>query len=260
MNGLRTIGVFALVLTLLSGLAVVKVRYWDPAQSLVAGDGKTGLPAVTEASQDVTDAPVTRLGFGEAVGSEPTSVKAEKRLARLWARVERLEQQYVELASERKSLRGHFESVNREFQRPSGMSDGVTGGDNGDNMDEEHQDSAPDSEDAEMQEQAAKLEDALAVQTTEPSWSTGAVERITEVFDQEALAANKLIDVKCATTLCRLEIAHSDEESRGQLTDQLFPALGSGTQGYLYTVDNQDGTHRTIMFISREGYALEEDF
>jgi hypothetical protein len=257
MNGLRAIGAFALVLTFLSGLAVVKVRYWAPAQSLVVSDDKAVLTAVTEAVQDATDVRGTRLEFGKAVESEPASVKAKKRLTRLLERVKRLEQQYAELASEQKSLRGQFESVNREFQRLSGMSDGGTGGDN---MDEEHQDSAPDSEDAEMQEQVAKLEDALAVQTTDPSWSIGAVERITEVFDQEALAANKLIDIKCATTLCRLEVAHSDEESRGQLTDQLFPALGWGAQSYLHAVDNQDGTHRTIIFISREGYALEEDF
>lgn len=257
MNGLRAIGVFALVLTLLSGLAVMEVRYWAPAQSLVVSDDKTVPTAVTEAAQDTRDAPVTRFEFGKVVGSEPTSVKAEKHLARLWAKVKQLEQQYAELAAEQKRLRGQFESVNRKFQRTSGMSDSGTGGDN---MDEEHQDSAPDSEDAKMQEQAAKLEDAFAVQTTDPSWSTGAIERITEVFDQEALAANKLIDIKCAATLCRLEVTHSDEESPGQLTDMLVPALGWGAQSYLHAVDNQDGIRRTIIFISREGYALEEDF
>lgn len=257
MNRLRAIGVLALVLTLLSGLAVVKGRYWTPVQSRVVSDGKTGLPERTEASQDVTDVPVTRLGSGKAVGSEPVSVEAEKHLARFWAKVKQLEQQYVDLASEQQRLIGQFESLTREFQRPNGMSDGAT---SGDNMDEEHQESAPDSEDVEVQEQIARLEDKLAAQTRDPSWFTAAVERITEVFDREALAANKLIDVVCATTLCRLEIAHSNEQSLGQLTDQLFPALGSGTQGYLHAVNNQDGIHRTIIFISREGYALEEDF
>lgn len=116
------------------------------------------------------------------------------------------------------------------------------------------QNSEPDEE--RIQNRFALFESVFASETLDPQWSNEAVDRITEVFAMEALKESLLINVGCASTLCRLEIGHRNEDSMNRFLDEFPTTLGWQTKLNIQVVDASDEGIATVVYLSRPGYTL----
>ncbi len=109
---------------------------------------------------------------------------------------------------------------------------------------------------AAVQERITTLETEFTAQATDPRWSPQAVDHITHVLNNDALSGTTLANLVCATTLCRLEVRHRDEESRDRFMGEIFPSLGWQTKAYSQTSARDDRSFTTLLYLSREGYSL----
>ncbi len=244
MNTLRYASACAIVLALLGGLVL---RGGSRDQSHPPGDFANregvGVRGETQVSQPGSD---TGSVVSETVTSDIELHQLDTRIARLETQIGRLEQR--------------SRVLEKQWERLSenGGDRGVTSGNDrigDDAVDEADEDAIP-SERASVQERIAALESELTLQATDPLWSLEAAERIIEVFRSDALQGNSLLDIVCATTLCRLEVMQSDEDSGDRLMDEIFPALGWQTRSYSDTVDHHDGSSTRVLYLSRHGYSL----
>lgn len=251
MNALRYVSAFAIVLALLGGLVL---REGSRDQSHPPGDfeNRDGVAVhrETRASYPGSD---TGSMVSERVTSDKELHQLDTRIARLETQIGRLEQRSRVLENQQQALAEQWERLS-ENGRPQDVTSGNDriGDDAADAADED----AIASERASVQERIAALESELTSESTDPLWSREAAERIIEVFGSNALQGNSLLDVVCATTLCRLEVMQSDEDSGDRLMDEIFPALGWQTHSYTDTVDHHDGSSTRVLYLSRHGYSL----
>jgi hypothetical protein len=169
----------------------------------------------------------------------------ETRFAQIEDKIVQLEQHYRELAKREQTI------ADQGLPLSENLGDDSLAGDAYNEASD-----APNSEQAVVQQRVAVIESELASQATDPLWSPEAVEHVRKVFSNESFDGDTLLDVVCATTFCRLEVTHADEDSRGQFMDQIFPTLRWQTEGYSHTIDNHDGSYNSVLYLSREGYSL----
>jgi hypothetical protein len=241
----------AIVLALLVGGFVLREGSRD--QSRPPGDfenrNDVAVHEETRPSQPTSD---TGSIVSETVISDRELRQLHTRIAQLETQIAQLEQRSRVLKNQQRALaeQGERLSENREPQ-------GVTSGNNGtgDAVSEADADAIA-SEGAFVQERITALESELTSQATDPLWSPTAERHITSVFSNESLHGNTLANLGCAATLCWLEVMHIDEDSRDYFMDEILPSLGWKTESYSYTLDNNDGSFNTVLYLSREGYSL----
>ena len=243
-------GVGALMLALLGGV-VWCGRGRAPSPPL----GEEAQRAVVAGAEDPRAAPslaAPDVPIAEPVGAAPEERPAPIRLAQLEARLARLEQQTQALTEQQHALAEQWGRL-RQSATPPGVGSAAA----------RIEDAAPEADDdalaverAAVQDRITTLETAFAAQAPDPRWSPQAVDHITHVLNSDALSGTTLANLACATTLCRLEVRHDDEDSRDRFMSEIFPALGWQTKAYSQAVTQTDGGFTTVLYVAREGYSL----
>ncbi len=104
------------------------------------------------------------------------------------------------------------------------------------------------------------LENRFIEEAQDLDWAIPVEEAITNQYFDSPLNGNELLDARCQSTLCRVEISHS-----GQEAETLFWASTSGVNGlstkqvHIQHIDNLDEGLKTIIFISRQGHKIYPD-
>jgi chromosome segregation ATPase len=103
------------------------------------------------------------------------------------------------------------------------------------------------------------LEGSLANETTDSKWANAAAQEISGGLDEATMRSTQIGDVRCGTTLCRIEASHDTLEAEQRFIMQLG-TLGTFQQseGFAQRVQRDDGTVMTTMFLSRSGHRLPD--
>lgn len=110
---------------------------------------------------------------------------------------------------------------------------------------------------ARFQQISMFLEDSLAAQTQDAHWSNFAVESTMAALTTPTLAATYLTDIRCQTTLCQMNVEHTDGEAEENFLNSFAGAVGLAETEAFYTREVQaNGTVRMTYFFSRDGYSL----
>jgi hypothetical protein len=71
--------------------------------------------------------------------------------------------------------------------------------------------------------------------------------------------STELYDVRCQSTICRIDAAHSDPTAEMEFTMQLGQLEAfRDAHAFIQRIENEDGTSDTVTYISRAGYKLPE--
>ena len=103
------------------------------------------------------------------------------------------------------------------------------------------------------------FEETILIEGTDPEWSGLAELALDEASKREEMTEFNLVDAKCGTTMCRMELSldgsESPEESFRKLVD-FAPWQGEGF------IRIQDGNDRefaqAVVYLAREGYSLPQ--
>jgi len=113
------------------------------------------------------------------------------------------------------------------------------------------------------QERMVQLATDLANEAVDHAWATTAVEEIAAAVQQvfETLAEGvsdgaAFADSVCAQTFCRLELTHRDHVAMQEFIRQFPRHLGWQTDGHVDVMQNDDGSVRAVVYLSRDGYSL----
>lgn len=103
-------------------------------------------------------------------------------------------------------------------------------------------------------------EAALRKESEDPAWSGVMIDRINLVIDNKKLSATLVQNIECRTTLCRIEVRNKDPQARaifeGQFIRDIAELLPQVT---MRTVENEDGSTTTVLYLARNGYELPSE-
>lgn len=109
------------------------------------------------------------------------------------------------------------------------------------------------------QEQVALLEETIFSEETDPEWTGEAEQALRETFQKDEANGLELVDAECRTTLCRMEM-HLDSSTMSP--EDAFRGLSHLTpwqgQGFVKIDDAVEGSHKIVIYLSREGYNLPQ--
>ena len=104
---------------------------------------------------------------------------------------------------------------------------------------------------------AQLLEGALASETADLGWSVAAAQEISRSLKSAALEHTRLGEVRCASTLCRIEVSHDSLEAEQGFILQLGQLESfRQSEGFGQRVERGDGSVATTLFVSRSGHRL----
>jgi hypothetical protein len=113
--------------------------------------------------------------------------------------------------------------------------------------------------DEQIEEQTAAIERAVAGQALDPSWAPAAEASIRSVLQQSEFEGVKLLDARCRTSVCRIEIAGEPGMENGSF-DERFRKLLIRTpwqgQGFGQVHDPFGASPTAVLFLAREGESL----
>lgn len=104
----------------------------------------------------------------------------------------------------------------------------------------------------------------LEEEPPDPEWSGDTETEIETTFTSDSVLANThLLNAKCGTTLCRIEVAvaaHTDTSDMDDLGDELQMQWAYRfSSGSMQTVTDPDGETRVIVYYARKGHSLYQN-
>jgi hypothetical protein len=115
------------------------------------------------------------------------------------------------------------------------------------------------AEEEQIRQMAQLLDGALASEVADPSWSVGAAQEISRGLSDAALEHTRLDEVRCQSTLCRIEASHDSLEAEQGFILQLGQLESfRRSEGFGQRVERADGSVATTMFVSRSGHRLPD--
>jgi|GEM_PF-4526251 len=108
------------------------------------------------------------------------------------------------------------------------------------------------------------LETRFETEQYDPAWNDPLQAPLRRVFGETSrFAGNELVDARCQSTLCRVEVRHHEASARDQLLLSIAGQAGSFpadiNEFFDYEIDaadSIDGLARTIVFVARPGHGL----
>jgi len=101
------------------------------------------------------------------------------------------------------------------------------------------------------------LADTLHAEPLDGPWAIGQEAEITEQFENRPDSTTRLVDVRCQSTLCRIELEHEFDEA---LHDVAVMGLAgptfAGSDMLSRRVESPQGEVRTELFVSRKDHRL----
>jgi hypothetical protein len=218
------------VLSLFAVAAVVVVKQRPASPSATAGPASSNQESAEEVRLERLEAELAALSAPRTVNSE-----AGDRMA---ARIEALRLEMLEL---RKALA-------RRDDRAGQPDDSLA---NSDPVDSES------AERLQTQRIVAFLNDALTRDKVDPSWSQAAAQEINGSLVKTSSDNTQLGDVRCQSSLCRIEASHRNAGAEQDFVMQLghLAAFREG-EAFYERVTHDDGSTATTIFVSRAGFRL----
>ena len=110
---------------------------------------------------------------------------------------------------------------------------------------------------------------AMRAQTNDTAFDRQAVDGLwaqqADAVLKDAFASNELHTMspavmECRSTLCRVEVVHTDAYERSQFEHQLPVLVGTLLPSIaMHTTERDDGSSVSVVYLSREGYPLPQD-
>lgn len=101
----------------------------------------------------------------------------------------------------------------------------------------------------------ADLELQLEHEGRDADWSVETERSIVDALNSETLAGATLLDARCHSSLCRVEIGHDNEVAQEDFLTQMPLMPPFDTSGFVRLIDNGD-SREMVVFFAREGHEL----
>ena len=224
----------------------------DPQEPPVAGTK----PPSTQSSVDVQ--PETASEWADA-GRDPSFVRSDRsEIQEVNAKTDRLNGELKRLRRELAFLRERLEALSAENR-------------SGDDSVESAGPSAPDQSPADpLQldpeklasqelERMTTMDRFFQEEATDEQWSRDVTRMVTEVFQDMDASHTALSRVQCRSTLCLVEVEHSDAEAAEEFALYFPIDVGEALpQASYYTENFDDGSSRVTMYFARDGYEIPQ--
>lgn len=103
------------------------------------------------------------------------------------------------------------------------------------------------------------INNAFQTQDTDEQWSSGVTDSITAVFSDKGFTNTALSQVQCRSTLCIVEVEHSDSSAAEEFTMHFQEQLGNQLPQTSYaSSQNDDGSVTVTMYMARDGYEFPQ--
>jgi hypothetical protein len=113
------------------------------------------------------------------------------------------------------------------------------------------------SSDLRVEQQVAALDESLAQDPVDKTWSQQTSAAIQDVLSREDFAGTVLAGLDCRTKFCRMEVSHTDDGRTAEFSDRFPMEIGARLpNAFARTIENGDGTSRTVFYLAREGVEL----
>lgn len=103
---------------------------------------------------------------------------------------------------------------------------------------------------------AAELQLKLESESIDAAWSTPTVRDLRETISS-AIPTARVLQTDCATSLCRIVLAHDLEEDQRGVAHQLATATPF-QEGVFYAYDQSEGALKTTLYVLRAGYSFAD--
>ncbi len=107
-------------------------------------------------------------------------------------------------------------------------------------------------------EQIEMLDSTFANQVVDEQWSNTAIDNASEVLDKVIPAGVNITQLDCKSTFCKIDVDHENGADIENYLEKFMFELGWETSSYIQSIDNQDGSKTTQVYLSRDGYSLPE--
>lgn len=109
----------------------------------------------------------------------------------------------------------------------------------------------------ELAKTTEQLEDRFNQEDQDPEWAETVEQAITNQYFDSQVYGSELIDARCRSTLCRVEMSHFDHEAEALFWINALVVKGlSADQLNIQHIKNQDDGLKTIIFVSRQGHKI----
>jgi hypothetical protein len=113
------------------------------------------------------------------------------------------------------------------------------------------------AEEEQTRQLAQYLDGALASEAADPSWSAAAAQEISGGLTDAAREHTQLGEVRCGSSLCRIEASHDSPAAEQGFIMQLGQLKSfHQAEGFGQRVERSDGSVATTLFVSRSGHRL----
>ena len=103
---------------------------------------------------------------------------------------------------------------------------------------------------------AADLQLKLESETIDAQWSRSMVRELRETVSA-AVPGARVLQTDCATSLCRVVLAHDSEEEQRGLAHQVAAAKPF-QEGVFYDYDQSEGALKTTLYVLRPGHSFDD--
>jgi len=101
------------------------------------------------------------------------------------------------------------------------------------------------------------LDEQIYSGVKDEQWTTSLESKINDLFDVDLDKNVSLLDIRCETSLCKIEVEHNDADSKILLMSNISKIDAFNNQETFYkTVVNNDGSEITSLYVAREGFSL----
>ena len=91
----------------------------------------------------------------------------------------------------------------------------------------------------------------MAAQGVDMAWSSAAENQIRQSFADNFPQGSNIVDVKCRTTLCQVQIVHDSEEAKENFIEEFPDSIPWDHEGFFYNAE-ENGIISSSVYITRE--------
>ena len=103
------------------------------------------------------------------------------------------------------------------------------------------------------------FEETILTEGTDPEWSSLAEFDLDEASISEEMTEFNLVDAKCGTTMCRMELSLNDFDSPEESFRKLVNFAPWQGEGFISIEDgNDEESAQAVIYLAREGYSLPQ--
>ena len=109
-----------------------------------------------------------------------------------------------------------------------------------------------------IRRQIDRLDEVMDSEPRDEDWSDDAEQGIGEAMAHVKLKGSELVDARCQTSMCRVEVTHQDADARGVFLHKFDGSLSFETSQSMSPPPEEieDGQVVSVMYVTRAGYDL----